>query len=154
MPINDSRVTVADYLAIWLRDVVAVRNRPRTAESYATIVNNHLIPKIGALRLSRLQPADVERMEAELLKSGLSSNTVHHIHVVLTKSLKDAMRKGLVYRNVCQLVDPPRPGRYEVTVPEIGAIGQILALALETPYGSLFRFMGYTSVRRREACSS
>ena len=68
-------------------------------------------------------------MEAKVLKSGLSANTVHHVHVVLSKALKDAMRKGLIYRNVCQVVQPPNIGRYEVNVPDQRAIARILELA-------------------------
>ena len=120
---------------------MSVRNRPRTAESYATIVNNHLVPNIGAVHLTELQPADVERLEAQLLASGLSANTVHHVHVVLAKALKDAMRKGLIHHNVCQAVDPPKPERYEVTGPEIQAIGHILASAEKTPYAAVFKVM-------------
>jgi integrase len=90
-------------------------------------------------------------MEAALLASGLSANTVHHVHVALAQALKDAMRKGLVHRNVCQAVDPPRPGRYEVKVPDAQAIGQILDLAHQGPYGPAFRFMAYTGCRRGEA---
>ncbi len=86
------------------------------------------MPNIGAVHLAKLQPADVERLEAQLLASGLSANTVHHVHVTLAKALKDALRKGLVHHNVCQSVDPPSIGRYEVTVPDTEAIGRILKL--------------------------
>ncbi len=90
-------------------------------------------------------------MEAQLLESGLSANTVHHIHVALAKSLKVAPWKGLVYRNICLMVDALGPERYEVRVPEIEAIGRILKLAQKTPYGAVFNFMAYTGVRRGEA---
>lgn len=93
----------------------------------------------------------VRRLESGLLASGLSANTVHHVHVVLSKSIKDALRKGIVHRNVCQLVDPPRPGRYEVRVPDAQAIREILSLAATTSYAALLHFMAYTGVRRGEA---
>jgi len=151
IPIDVSKCTVQEYLDTWLRDVVAVRNRPRTVEGYTTIVHNHIIPAVGSIQLAKLQPADVQRMEAALLASGLSANTVHHVHVALAKALKDAMRKGLVHRNVCQAVDPPSPGRYEVKVPPMGGIASILRMAQDTPYGPVFRFMAFTGVRRGEA---
>ena len=151
LPINASRVALADYLQSWLTDVVATHTRPRTAEAYTVIVRNHIVPKIGKLQLTQLQPSDVERLESGLLASGLSANTVHHVHVVLSKSIKDALRKGIVHRNVCQLVDPPRPGRYEVRVPDAQAIREILSLAATTSYAALLHFMAYTGVRRGEA---
>ena len=90
-------------------------------------------------------------MEAALLRTGLTANTVHHVHVVLAKALKDAMRKGMVHRNVCQAVDPPKPGRYEVKVPDIQAITEILDQTQDTPYEAPFYFMTYTGCRRGEA---
>ncbi len=90
-------------------------------------------------------------MESRLLESGLSPSTVHHIHTALAKALKDAMRQGLIHRNVCQAVQPPSPGRYEVEVPDAQAIRDILALAASTPYATVLHFMAYTGVRRGEA---
>ena len=135
----------------WLRDTVALRNRPRTAEGYATIVRKHISPTLGHIQLVKLQPADVQKLEASLSAAGLSDNTVHHVHICLSKAIKDAQRTGLVDRNVCQLVVAPSPGRYEVDVPDAQAIARILALADASPYGAMLRFMAFTGVRRGEA---
>lgn len=143
--------TVGDYLKVWLRDIVTLRNRPRTVESYSVIVNNHIIPAIGSIQLTKLQPAAVQRMEASLLESGLSASTVHHVHICLSKALKDATRAGLLNRNVCLAVQPPSPGAYEVSVPETYAVNQILILADAGTYGPMLRFMAFTGVRRGEA---
>jgi integrase len=151
IPIETRRCTVREYLERWLTDVVAVRNRPRTVEAYDTITRRHLLPTLGTLQLTKLQASDVERMEAALLASGLSRNTVRHVHVVLAKALKDAMRKGLLHLNVCHAVEPPSIGRYEVRVPDAEAIARILRLATETPYGPVLHFIAYTGVRSGEA---
>jgi len=151
VPVSTGRLTVQDYLKAWLRDTVPIRNRPRTVESYATIVHRHIIPHLGAVQLAKLQPGDVDRTQAALLATGLSPTTVHRVHAVLSKALKDATRKGLVGRNVCQLVDPPSAGRYEVNLPQDEAVAHILEFSRETPYGAVFHFMAYTGVRRGEA---
>lgn len=41
-------------------------------------------------------------------KDGLASKTIHSIHGVLHGALDNAVRWGMVSRNVCDLVDPPR----------------------------------------------
>ena len=151
LPIDKGRLNVREYMETWLRDIVSVRNRPSTRRSYATIVRRHINPVLGHMPLIKLQPADVERLESGLLADGKSSSTAHHVHVVLSKAIKDAMRKGLVHQNVCQSVDPPKVGRYEVQVPDIEAIRRILDLAENTPYAAVFKFMAYTGVRRGEA---
>jgi len=45
--VDTGKLLLTEYLETWLRDVVAVRNRPRTVESYAVIVNNHIVPVLG-----------------------------------------------------------------------------------------------------------
>lgn len=150
LPVDKGKLTMNDYLATWLRDVVAVRNRPRTQAAYATIIRHHISPVIGRLPLAKLQPSDVERLEA-LVKAHRSASTAHHVHVVLSKALKDAMRKGQVARNVCQYVEPPRVGAYEVHPPDAQAVHAILGETDKTPYAVCYRFMAYTGIRRGEA---
>jgi len=150
LPLDKGKLSVGEYLDSWLRDVVAIRNRPRTQISYQVIVRYHINPAIGSIPLVKLQPADVEHMEATV-RSSKSASTTHHVHVVLSKALKDAMRKGLVSRNVCLLVEPPKVGAYEVRPPDSGAIHAILQETGKTPYTTAYRFMAYTGLRRGEA---
>lgn len=151
LPLDSSKLTVAVYLASWLRDVVSVRNRPKTQEGYRYLVDKHITPAMGGLALGKLQPADVQHMEAAVLASGLSANTAHHVHVVLRKALKDAMRSGLVHRNVCDAVQAPSPGRYEVHLPNPEDVQRMLEAAWKTEYGAVFHFIAFTGVRRGEA---
>ena len=149
--VDTGKLLLTEYLETWLRDVVAVRNRPRTVESYAVIVNNHIVPVLGHILLSKLQAADVQQLEAGLLASGLSSNTVRHVHIALSKAIKDAMRGGVVHQNVCEAVEAPSPGVYEVKAPDPNAIRQILVQANAGTYGAILQFMAFTGVRRGEA---
>jgi integrase len=49
------------------------------------------------------------------LAEGLAPRTVHYIRAVLRSALSQAVREGLVQRNVAALVRPPRAPRREVT---------------------------------------
>ena len=80
LSVDYTKLRVDEYLKSWLQDVVSIRNRPRTVESYAVIVRNHINPVLGSTRLSKLTATDVQRLEAGLLAAGLTPNTVHHVH--------------------------------------------------------------------------
>lgn len=58
-------------------------------------------------------PEHVERLYALKLQEGLSSTTVHHLHTVLHHAFDDALRKGLVPRNITELVNVPRMRSHE-----------------------------------------
>ena len=72
----DPDPTVADYLQRWLEDSARLTLRPRTFAGYASIVNGHLIPGLGRVRLRKLTPADVEIHLRRTAASGLSPGTV------------------------------------------------------------------------------
>ncbi len=110
----DADPTVADYLQRWLKDSARATLRPRTFAGYASIVNGHLIPGLGRIRLRKLTPADVDVQLRRTADAGLSNRTVQYHHAVLRRALGQAERWGLVSRNVARLVTPPRVQRRDV----------------------------------------
>jgi hypothetical protein len=54
--VEPSKVTLAEFLERWLRDYVDTSVRPMTSEGYRAIMNNHLVPKLGHIRLDGLRP--------------------------------------------------------------------------------------------------
>ena len=150
LPPSAGRLTLREYLSTWLSDVVSRRNRPRTVESYSSLVRNHLVPNLGNVNLAKLEAADVDRMLAVMRGKGLSENTLRHAWVVLAKALKDAERQGLVGRNVARLVDTPREGVFEVTAPDIRTVRRIIDSA--SPHlAPILTLMADTGMRRGEA---
>jgi integrase len=88
--------------------------KPITFESYERLVRVHIAPALGRLKLKALSPAHLQGFYRERLDAGLSPRTVQYLHVLLHKALKQALRWGLVPRNVCEAVDPPRVYREEI----------------------------------------
>ena len=150
-PIAEGRVTVGEYLENWLKEV-AVNKRPRTSEGYATLVHNHLIPNVGRVQLNKLTGRHLTKMYTSLLEQGLSRNTVHHVHTCLSKALNDSIKAAqpILNWNVCTVVTPPSIGHYEVGIPEIDGIRQILETAKETPYFAVLHLSANTGLRRSE----
>ena len=107
-------LTVGEWLDRWLRDAVADTVRSVTFAKYEQIVRNHAKPALGRLRLHTLTPAHVRGLYREKLDGGLSPRTVQYIHVTLNKALKQAVADGLIPRNVCEAVKPPRPQKREI----------------------------------------
>jgi integrase len=121
--VNPTKMTVGDFLNQWLRDYVEAGVRVTTKEGYRIIVEKHLIPDLGNIPLSQLQPAHLQAYYAKSIKEGrsdskggLSSRTVKHHHRVLSEALNYAVKWGLVGRNVALVADPPRPGNKEMQV--------------------------------------
>jgi integrase len=106
---DDKNLTLSDFLDLWLSDCVKDTVRAGTFERYKGIVNTHISPALGRLRLKALTPAHVQGFYRGRLDSGLSPATVQKIHVVLHKALSQAVKWSLVPRNVTEAVSAPRP---------------------------------------------
>lgn len=103
----DERTTLGEFLQSWL-EAVRTRVRPKTYRSYEQIVRVHLLPTLGSIPLTKLQPHHVQRLVASRLELGLSPRTADYCRVVLRCALNDALRWGYVPRNVASLTDPAR----------------------------------------------
>ncbi len=111
---DDENLTVGKYLERWLADSVLGTVRQRTYEGYAHMVERHIAPSLGRVKLKNLTPAHVRGLYRERLDSGLSLRTVQYIHTTLSKALKQAAEDGLIPRNSAASVKAPRPRREEI----------------------------------------
>lgn len=112
--VEHSRQTVAEYMADWLPAIEATV-KPATFYSYARNVRLHVIPNVGRVRLSQLDAGALNALYAKLLeggradgRGGLSPRSVHYVHTILHRAMKDAVRWGRLVRNPVDAADPPK----------------------------------------------
>jgi integrase len=124
-----SRLTVAQFVDQWLEDVARVTVKSTTHANYKGIIKNHINKHIGGIVLQRLEPQHVQSMYSTMEKDKASAETRRLVHVVLRRSLKQALKWGLVLRNVCDAVDPPRISRRDIHPLSPEQVGDLLASA-------------------------
>jgi integrase len=111
---KDSTTLRAYLLEQWLPATAPPRVRPDTWQDRSRNLRLHVVPAVGDVPLQDLSAAHLNRLYSDLLVSGradgqggLSPTSVRRIHSMLRKALNDAVRWGIVARNVTQLADPP-----------------------------------------------
>jgi integrase len=60
--------TVKQYLEYWLEDVHKAKVRLGTYEAYRVILNKHLIPELGNIRLQKLTAQHIQKLYAKKQK--------------------------------------------------------------------------------------
>lgn len=155
--IKPTKLTLGEFLIQWLENYVMTNTSPRTAEGYRVIVRRHLIPNLGMVLLTQLQPSQIQGYYAKALSGekadsngGLSARTVLNIHKVLSEALSHAVKWQILVRNVALAVDPPRPERPETRTFTEEQARLFLQAAVATPYHELFTLALYTGKRRSE----
>jgi integrase len=114
LPIPGERQTTAQYLNHWLEQTVKPNVRRSTYRGYEAKLRVHIIPGLGRITLVKLSAERVQSFFNDRLRSGLSPQSVRHLKAILRAALNDALRWGLVARNVAALVDGPRVHQKEI----------------------------------------
>ena len=80
-------ITLTEHLRNWLEGYVKTNCSHRTLEGYQSIIEQHLIPNLGHIKLKQLQPQTIQTYYGQAV-SDLSPRTVNHQHRVLSQALK------------------------------------------------------------------
>jgi integrase len=140
-PVPTTTLTLADYLAYWLREVVEPNLAPKTTERCALLTRLYLVPGLGVKRLDRLQVRDVRtwlnrlRTTCQCCAQGkdaarpidrrrccaiwicchqmLAERTVKDVRDTLRAALANAVAEELLARNVAAVVRLPTPRKQQ-----------------------------------------
>src|SRR5499433_321392 len=133
--VEPPRMTVAAFLERWIEHMQG-QVSPRSHERYAELARKNLVPLMGALTLTRLQPAHISQAYAKALASGrrdgtggLSACTVTHMHRVLREALQQAVRWQLLARNPADAIKPPKVERKQMSVLDTDATAELIEAA-------------------------
>lgn len=144
-------ITVGQWLTTWMNDVVKLNRATTTAYSYQQMIDNHIAPALGHIRLQHLTPAQLQEYYAVKLRDGsISPNTVRKHHDLLNTALKHAVKQGLILDNPAQRVEPPKVKRPKIHYYSLEQLQTLLSLCEGTRLEVLIKLAGYLGLRREE----
>ncbi|MFF9007323.1 tyrosine recombinase XerC [Streptomyces goshikiensis] len=111
LAIAPTNYTVENAVNDWLMYGLAGRDTG-TVNTCTSLSRNHVIPALGARKLRELSGEDVDRWLAQKART-LSTRTLQAVHSCLNRSVKRAMVRDKVKRNIVELCAVPtgQPGR-------------------------------------------
>jgi integrase len=151
--VEKSKMTVADLMADYLNDARAT-TRPTTLASYEHTIRKHILPALGPVPVQKLTPLELKKfyadLDAQLCAAARGRRVLQLCHFHIRKPLKQAVRLGLVARNVADLVTQPqeRPGEMQTWSAEEAQA--FLAVADQSGHGPLWLLALTTGLRRGE----
>ena len=99
------RYTVTDAVNDWLDHGLSDRD-PNTVAARRSLAKHHVIPALGARKLTELSAEDVDRWLTDKART-LSTRTLQDIKSILSRSLTRAQARDKVKRNVVLLCQTP-----------------------------------------------
>ncbi len=124
------KLKVSQFLPTWLEDLTTKGAlKPTTAIRYDQFIRLHLIPHLGNMAVSKLQPIHLEQLYAAMQKAGASADAQHKAGTILGAALKHAVRRKLLFNNPARDVDKPIPSRKEIRPMNAGQAARFLEAA-------------------------
>ncbi|MFJ7593201.1 tyrosine recombinase XerC [Streptomyces sp. NPDC097617] len=105
LAVAPTNYTVANAVDDWLMYGLAGRDA-KTVATCTSLSRIHVIPALGARKLRELSGEDVDKWLADKAKT-LSTRTLQAIHSCLNRSVKRAMVRDKVKRNIVELCSIP-----------------------------------------------
>ena len=142
--------TVAEWCRLWFDTYAKPHIRSTTAATYENVIEQHIIPKIGMVKIRQLTSIQIQRMYNEAKTNGriqrfknpqppeLSNSYVRRIHMVLSSALKQAVKERLIPYNPCDNCRIPPKEKKEMTILPPEKLGAYLREAEQ--YGVLPMF--------------
>ena len=124
---SEDEYTVATWLRTWYELYAKPNVRTATANRYQLIIEQYTVPRIGNIKLKKLTTRHLQKLYKELLESGrihvgknqdkgLSTTTVHSVHLMLHCALDRAVKERLISRNPCEDCIVPKPRKLDMKI--------------------------------------
>lgn len=159
---DSATVTVEEAGKFWLKSGDAAGLERTSMDQRKQHLNLHIVPFVGAVKLSKISAPWVRTFQDTLRENGRSPAMVKRVTVSLGSILADAQARGLVVRNAVHELSKARSGtkasekrakaklRIGVDIPTNGEIKAILDTAAGR-YRPLLITMVFTGIRSSEA---
>jgi integrase len=149
--VSTEYVLYGDFLDRYLKEVATHSLRPKTLESYTYVINKHIRPHLGQMRIVAIRPDHLSSLYAKVLESGLSKHTVRYLHRIIRKTLSIALNWGLVGRNVADSVTPPTPPMHEIKPLTVDEVKRLLKVLEGDRLYAFYALICTTGLRKGEA---
>ena len=146
--VQPTKLTVADWLNIWLSDYQAHAS-PRTVAKYKSI-SNQFKSSIGTVKLSKLSAVNVRHMIADLQTNGLTAATIRLYVRIFSSAINCAVEAGLITSNPAHNIKLPTPNPRQFIIIDRTEIPAFIEAAQRTKYSNELITMLLTGLRGGE----
>ncbi len=147
-----SRLTVGEWLDIWLNEYVKPTAKHNTYANYETQIRLRLKPAFGATRLQELKRLPLQQFFNQLHTGAnpLSPKTIKNIHGILHKALATALDLDYIFVNPADRIKLPQITRKEIKPLQQQDIAAFLKAIEQEEYKNVYLVALFTGLREGE----
>jgi integrase len=141
------QTTLAEYASAWWTAHAEPNLSEATLSLYATALDLRVLPALGAMKLSEITPAHVERLIADLRRDGVGDPSILKATSVLSAIFSRAVANGLVQANPVRAVRKPRQRPTRRPEPIAPATTERIRAQLDIADATLISVLAYCGAR-------
>ena len=148
---SDKKQLFADFLIGWV-EIAKPGISIQTYASYHSMANAVIGPyfRVRGIELQDLEPKHIQEFYSKRMAEGRTANTAIHYHAIIRKSLKYAVKMGMIPNNPADSVERPRKQPFIGSFYEVDELNRLLPL-IEDPHMKLaVSLAAFYGLRRSE----
>lgn len=121
--LDGEKITFASFTEVWFTDYAELQLAASTLQLYRHLLQAHIFPAIGHLKLSKIKPVHLNKLYHTLATErkdgkpgGYSPKTIKHVHTLISGIYSAAVKWNITTENPAVRVEPPKqaPARDKV----------------------------------------
>ena len=115
MFLQGEKITFLEFSERWMHDYATLQLDETTTSIYQILLDTHILPAIGHLKLSKIQPVHMNKLYKEMSEhrldgkdGGYSPTTIKRVHALISSILSTAAQWNVILSNPCERVKPPK----------------------------------------------
>ena len=145
--IEPSKMTVAQWMDIWLKEYKYHSVKPATYMRYYSVAKCNIKPKLGHIKIKELKKDMIQRFVNELLAEGRDPSTIDNYFQVLNGALKEAVNGEMIIKNPATGTKLPRREKKEKHILTLEEQKIFVEIAKHYDKGEAFILMLGTGMR-------
>jgi len=115
MYLDGEKMTFQVFAERWMKEYATTHLEDTTLQLYRHLLDVHIFPVIGHLKLSKVQPIQLNKLYNNLSlkrqdgkEGGYSPKTIKHVHTLISSIYSAAVKWNVCIDNPCDRADPPK----------------------------------------------
>lgn len=145
-----SKMTLGRWVEIWLQEYMGDK-KYLTVKHYKAQCRAHIVPSLGAVKLSELTTPQIQSFYNGLQRGGMAAKSVRNVHGILTKCLSTAVQVGYLRDNPASRVTLPKVEKKEICPLSDEQVKAFLTVSAGDEYEIILKTILFTGLREAEA---
>lgn len=146
--IDDEKITLKQWAEKWF-EVNISQKEYNTQRNIRTILDNHIYPQLGHIKLKNLKVINIRQLQKDMLDQGLTS-TCNRTITTIKRILNDAVENDIIQKNVAFNIKSVKYVKIERKPLSIYEDNLLYRVAQNHKYGLFFLILRYAGLRREE----